>query len=67
MAQVNKEVIGFAESTLVERRAEAAARAAYLSTWLALNGPTTGQAGLPREEAMHRACRSCGLTHRELV
>ena len=61
MAQANEEVMGFAEPTLAERRAEVAARAAFLFTWLALNGPTTGQTGLPREAAKYRACRSCGL------
>ena len=61
MAQANEEVMGFAEPTLAERREEAVARAANLSIWLALNGPATGQAGLPREEAKHRACRSCGF------
>ena len=39
MAQATEEVMGFAEPTLAERRAEVAARAAFLFTWLALNGP----------------------------
>ena len=61
MAQADEVVLGFTEMTMEERRAEAAAGAAYHATWLSRNAPRAGMAGLPREWAMHRACRSCGL------